>query len=54
MMGIITVPEKRNLALEAFIENRYARSKGIIRGMVLNERVVRKMMASFNPDHTED
>jgi 3-hydroxymyristoyl/3-hydroxydecanoyl-(acyl carrier protein) dehydratase len=54
MMGIITVPEKRNLALEAFIENRYARSKGIIRGMVLNERVVRKMMASFSPDQTED
>ncbi|MGO9566471.1 MAG: hypothetical protein ACLP5H_02910 [Desulfomonilaceae bacterium] len=54
MMGIITVPEKRNLALEAFIENRYARSKGIIRGMVLNERVVRKMMASFSSEHTEE
>ncbi len=54
MMGIITIPEKRNLALEAFIENRYARSKGVIRGMVLNERVVRKMMASFSSDHTEE
>jgi 3-hydroxymyristoyl/3-hydroxydecanoyl-(acyl carrier protein) dehydratase len=54
MMGIITVPEKRNLVLEAFIENRYARSKGTIRGMVLNERVVRKMMASFDSDDTED
>jgi 3-hydroxymyristoyl/3-hydroxydecanoyl-(acyl carrier protein) dehydratase/NAD(P)-dependent dehydrogenase (short-subunit alcohol dehydrogenase family) len=54
MMGIITIPEKRNLVLEAFIENRYARSKGTIRGMVLNERVVRKMMASFDSDNTED
>jgi 3-hydroxymyristoyl/3-hydroxydecanoyl-(acyl carrier protein) dehydratase len=52
MMGIITIPEKRNLVLEAFIENRYARSKGTIRGMVLNERVVRKMMASFGADNT--
>jgi len=54
MMGIITVPEKRTLALEAFIENRYARSKGVIRGMVLNQRVVRKMMASFSADDTKD
>jgi len=33
--------------LEAFIENRYARSKGIVRGMILNERVFRKMIGSF-------
>lgn len=47
MMGIIHMPEKRHLTLEAYIENRYARSKGTIRGMILTERVVRKMMSSF-------
>ncbi|MEW6349638.1 MAG: hypothetical protein AB1646_11300 [Thermodesulfobacteriota bacterium] len=51
IMGIIRMPEKRRLTLEAFIENRFARSKGFIRGMLLNERLMRKMMASFqNPD----
>ncbi|MGB6063702.1 MAG: hypothetical protein WBG50_02775 [Desulfomonilaceae bacterium] len=54
MMGMITVPEKRNLKLEAFIENRYARSRGVIRGMVLNERLVRKMMASFDDETPEE
>lgn len=47
MMGIIHFSDKRKLTLEAFIENRYARSKGIIRGMLLNPRLVQKMMASF-------
>lgn len=47
MMGIIRLHEKRLLTLEAFIENRYARSKGIIRGMILSERIVRKMTSSF-------
>jgi len=47
MMGIIRLHEKRLLTLEAFIENRYARSKGIIRGMILSERLVRKMVSSF-------
>lgn len=47
MVGAIRLCDKRDLRLEAFIENRFARSKGVIRGMVLNERVVRKMMASF-------
>jgi 3-hydroxymyristoyl/3-hydroxydecanoyl-(acyl carrier protein) dehydratase len=54
MKGTITIPEKRNLVLDAFIENRYARSKGKIRGMVLNERVVRKMLAAFGADHIEE
>lgn len=54
IMGIIRIPEKRNLTLEAFIENRYARSKGTIRGMVLNERLVRKMMSSFYSDDPDD
>ena len=49
MVGVIRFSDKRNLILEAFIENRYARSKGIIRGMILNERVFRKMLASFVP-----
>lgn len=51
IMGIIRVQQKRQLTLEAFIENRYARSRGIIRGMILGERIVRKMMSSFSdPD----
>ncbi len=54
MMGIIRIPEKRTLSLEAFIENRFARSKGTIRGMVLNERLVKKMVASFNSNEPED
>jgi 3-hydroxymyristoyl/3-hydroxydecanoyl-(acyl carrier protein) dehydratase len=54
MKGTIAIPEKRNLVLDAFIENRYARSKGKIRGMVLNERVVRKMLAAFGADHIEE
>ncbi len=47
MVGVIRIRDKRNLVLEAFIENRYARSKGLIRGMILNERVIRKMLGSF-------
>lgn len=54
IMGLIRIPERRNLTLEAFIENRYARSKGIIRGMILNERVVRKIMSSFSSGDRED
>ncbi len=54
IMGIIHIPEKRRVRLEAFIENRFARSKGYISGMLLNERLMRKMMASFqNPDAEE-
>jgi len=53
MVGAIRLCDKRDLRIEAFIENRYARSKGIIRGMVLNERVVRKMMASFASDNDQ-
>jgi 3-hydroxymyristoyl/3-hydroxydecanoyl-(acyl carrier protein) dehydratase len=54
MMGIIHMPEKRLLTLDAFIENRYARSKGIIRGMILAERIVRKMVASFSMPEADD
>ena len=50
MVGIIGFTDKRDLWMEAFIENRFARSKGLIRGMVLNERVVRKMTSSFYLD----
>lgn len=45
--GTILIREKRNLTLDAWIENRFARSKGTIRGMLLSERLVRKMMSSF-------
>lgn len=48
MMGVIRMAAKRELRFEAFIENRYARSKGVIRGMVVNQRVIRKMLTSFN------
>jgi 3-hydroxymyristoyl/3-hydroxydecanoyl-(acyl carrier protein) dehydratase len=54
MKGTIRVREKRNLTLEAWIENRFARSKGTIRGMLLSERVVRKMMSSFDSPDSED
>ncbi|MDQ7782745.1 MAG: hypothetical protein RDU20_07690 [Desulfomonilaceae bacterium] len=47
MVGTIRFRDKRDLVLEAFIENRYARSKGLIRGMILNERVIRKMLGTF-------
>lgn len=53
-VGIMGFTDKRDLWLDAFIENRYARSKGVIRGMVLNERVVRKMTASFGSDISRD
>ena len=54
MMGRIRVTGKRHLMLEAFIENRFARSKGIIRGIMIGERVVRKMMMSFSTEEVED
>jgi 3-hydroxymyristoyl/3-hydroxydecanoyl-(acyl carrier protein) dehydratase len=54
MMGVIRMPEKRLLTLEAFIENRYARSRGLIRGMILAERIVRKMMSSFHGVESPD
>lgn len=51
LMGEVHMKDKRELEFNAFIENRYARTKGSIRGMVLNERLVKKMLASFdNPD----
>ena len=50
MMGCIRITGKRNLMLKAFIENRFARSKGIIRGVMVGERVVRKMMMSFRSE----
>jgi 3-hydroxymyristoyl/3-hydroxydecanoyl-(acyl carrier protein) dehydratase len=48
MKGIIRMRRKRNLRFEAYIENRYARSKGVIKGIIVNQRVLRKMMDSFN------
>ncbi len=54
MMGTIHLTEKRNLVLAATIENRFARSKGTIRGMVVNQRVIRKMLSAFNLNHAED
>lgn len=54
MKGTILIKEKRNLMLEAWIENRFARSRGTIRGMLLSERVVRKIMASFAGGGDED
>ncbi len=48
MMGRINMPDKRGLILDAFIENRYARTYGTIKGMILNERLVKKMLASFS------
>jgi 3-hydroxymyristoyl/3-hydroxydecanoyl-(acyl carrier protein) dehydratase len=54
MMGIIHMHDKRNLTLEAFIENRFARSKGQIKGMILNSRLVKKMLVSFSIPNGDD
>ncbi|MFA6223463.1 MAG: hypothetical protein WC647_14225 [Desulfomonilaceae bacterium] len=48
IVGRISMRDKRDLVLEAFIENRFARTYGTIKGMVLNERLVKKMLASFD------
>lgn len=48
ILGKLHVPEKRYLTFEAIIENRFARSKGVVRGMIVSERVVKKMMSAFN------
>ncbi len=53
VMAFVRFIDKRNVTIEAVIENRFARSKGRVRGMVVTERVIRKMLASFrNPDPT--
>jgi hypothetical protein len=54
MKGAIYIREKRNITLEAWIENRFARSRGLIRGMVLNKRLVRKMLSSFASDDSDE
>jgi len=54
MVGVVRFYDRRDLRLEAFVENRFARSKGVVKGMVLNERLVRKMLASFGPNHEDD
>jgi 3-hydroxymyristoyl/3-hydroxydecanoyl-(acyl carrier protein) dehydratase len=54
LMGEVHMKDRRDLEFKAFIENRYARTKGSIRGMVLNERLVKKMLSSFdNPDSSD-
>jgi 3-hydroxymyristoyl/3-hydroxydecanoyl-(acyl carrier protein) dehydratase len=47
ILGTIRLQDKRKLTLEAVIENRYARSKGKISGMILSERILKKMVSSF-------
>ncbi len=47
IIGELYVPDKRVLTFNAVIENRFARSKGVIRGMLISDRVLRKMMSSF-------
>lgn len=54
MMGVIHMHDRRNLTLEAFIENRYARSNGSIKGMILNNRLVKKMLVSFSTPNEEE
>ncbi len=54
LMGEVHMKDRRDLEFRAFIENRYARTTGVIRGMVLNERLVKKMLSSFeNPDSSD-
>jgi hypothetical protein len=51
VMAFLSFTDKRNVTIEAVIENRFARSKGRVRGMVVTERVIRKMLTSFrSPD----
>ncbi len=45
--AIIGMPKKRNISVDAVIENRFAQSRGIVRGMVVSERVLKKMLDSF-------
>jgi len=54
MMGIIHMEQKRNLTLQAFVENRYARSRGVVRGMILSQRILRKMTSSFYQRDQDD
>jgi 3-hydroxymyristoyl/3-hydroxydecanoyl-(acyl carrier protein) dehydratase len=54
IMAVFRSPGKRNLTIDAVIENRFARSMGVIRGMMINERLVRKMVMSFSSDAPED
>ena len=54
LMGEVHMKDRRDLEFNAFIENRYARTKGTIRGMVLNERLVRKMLSSFDNGGGDD
>lgn len=51
MMAVLRLSEKRSLSIEVIIENRFARSKGSIRGMVINERLVKKMVSSFGSEN---
>ncbi|MCX5872998.1 MAG: hypothetical protein NTY51_07155 [Deltaproteobacteria bacterium] len=48
IVGRVSMQDKRDLVFNAFIENRYARTYGTIKGMILNERLVKKMLSSFN------
>jgi 3-hydroxymyristoyl/3-hydroxydecanoyl-(acyl carrier protein) dehydratase/NAD(P)-dependent dehydrogenase (short-subunit alcohol dehydrogenase family) len=54
IMAVLAVLEKRNLTVDVVIENRFARSKGVIRGMIINQRLVRKMVGSFSSEHQEE
>lgn len=54
LMGEVHMKDKRELEFNAFLENRYARTRGSIKGMVLNERLAKKMLSSFdNPDSSD-
>jgi 3-hydroxymyristoyl/3-hydroxydecanoyl-(acyl carrier protein) dehydratase len=54
MMGVIHMEQKRGLTMDAFIENRFARSRGVVRGMILTQRILRKMMSSFSGQEQDD
>lgn len=54
LMGEVHMKDKRELEFNAFLENRYARTKGSIKGMVLNERLAKKMLSSFDNPNSAD
>ena len=54
IMGELFVPDRRLLAFHASIENRFARSEGLIKGMLVTDRVLKKMLSSFFPNSAQD
>ncbi|MFC1833705.1 hypothetical protein ACFL2Q_03090 [Thermodesulfobacteriota bacterium] len=53
MMAKLFAPDRRRLRFDVFIENRFARSKGTVRGMMVSRRILNKMVGAFAGDSSE-